>query len=140
MAAGDVELPPKLGVHPRADGEIHAMPAYLKRADIAAIKWIAVYRRNKARGLPSINGLVIVSDPETRVPHEVGTSGGLWVRNPSVHANLGVREPKSGSCDVSVGRVRLWSGRGVAPTWLRVSGAVVACHPEGGLEGRAHSA
>ena len=27
--AGDVEMPPKIGVHPREDAFIHAMPAYL---------------------------------------------------------------------------------------------------------------
>ncbi|MER3426288.1 MAG: hypothetical protein C4299_03865 [Thermoleophilia bacterium] len=37
-----------------------------------------------------------------------------------------------GSCDVSVGRVRVCSGRGVAPTSLPISGAVAGCHPEGG--------
>ena len=36
------------------------------------------------------------------------------------------------SCDVSVGRVRVCSGRGVAPTFVPISGAVAGCHPEGG--------
>ena len=31
--AGDVEMPPKVGVHPREDAFIHAMPAYLADTD-----------------------------------------------------------------------------------------------------------
>jgi hypothetical protein len=47
---------------------------------------------------------------------------------------------KKGSCDVSVGRFGFCSGRGVAPTSVRVSGAGAGCYPEGGPQGRARSA
>jgi alanine dehydrogenase len=68
LAAGRVELPPKPGVHPRKDSFIHAMPAYLRDADIVALKWIAGYPANKERGLPYITGLVVLNDPETGLP------------------------------------------------------------------------
>jgi ornithine cyclodeaminase/alanine dehydrogenase len=68
MGAGRVELPPKLGVYPREDGLIHAMPAYLADEDIAAVKWISAYFGNTKRGLPSISGLIIVNDAETGCP------------------------------------------------------------------------
>jgi ornithine cyclodeaminase/alanine dehydrogenase-like protein (mu-crystallin family) len=68
LAAGRVELPPKPGIHPRKDSFIHAMPAYLADDDIAALKWIAGYPGNKARGLPYISGLIVLNDAETGLP------------------------------------------------------------------------
>jgi ornithine cyclodeaminase/alanine dehydrogenase-like protein (mu-crystallin family) len=68
VAGGDVELPPKPGIHPRPDAFIHAMPAYLRHEDVAAIKWVSGYLQNAARGLPYISGVIVVNDPETGVP------------------------------------------------------------------------
>jgi ornithine cyclodeaminase/alanine dehydrogenase-like protein (mu-crystallin family) len=68
VGAGRVELPPKPGIHPRADSFIHAMPAYLRDEDVAALKWVAGYPANKERGLPYITGLIVLNDPETGVP------------------------------------------------------------------------
>ncbi len=68
LAAGRIELPPKPGVHPRKDSFIHAMPAYLAREDVVALKWIAGYPGNKARGLPYISGLIVLNDAETGLP------------------------------------------------------------------------
>jgi alanine dehydrogenase len=67
-ADGRVELPPKPGIHPRPDSFIHAMPAYLHDDDIAALKWVAGYPANKARGLPYISGLIVVNDADTGLP------------------------------------------------------------------------
>ena len=71
LARGEIELPPKIGVHPRRDAFIHAMPAYLKTEDVAAIKWVSGYPENPTRGLPYIHGLIVVNDPETGVPRAV---------------------------------------------------------------------
>jgi alanine dehydrogenase len=68
VGAGRVELPPKPGIHPRPDSFIHAMPAYLRDEDVAALKWVAGYPTNKERGLPYITGLIVLNDPETGVP------------------------------------------------------------------------
>jgi ornithine cyclodeaminase/alanine dehydrogenase-like protein (mu-crystallin family) len=68
LAEGGVELPPKPGVHPRKDSFIHAMPAYLRDADVVALKWVAGYPANKERGLPYITGLVVLNDAETGIP------------------------------------------------------------------------
>jgi len=65
VAAGRVELPPKPGVHPRKDSFVHAMPAYLADEDVVALKWVAGYPGNKARGLPYISGLIVLNDAET---------------------------------------------------------------------------
>jgi ornithine cyclodeaminase/alanine dehydrogenase-like protein (mu-crystallin family) len=68
VGAGRVELPPKPGIHPRPDSFIHAMPAYLRDDDVAALKWVAGYPTNKERGLPYITGLIVLNDPETGLP------------------------------------------------------------------------
>jgi alanine dehydrogenase len=68
VGSGRVELPPKPGIHPRPDSFIHAMPAYLRDEDVAALKWVAGYPANKERGLPYITGLIVLNDPETGVP------------------------------------------------------------------------
>jgi alanine dehydrogenase len=68
VGGGRVELPPKPGIHPRPDSFIHAMPAYLRDDDVAALKWVAGYPANKGRGLPYISGLIVLNDAETGVP------------------------------------------------------------------------
>ncbi len=65
---GEVEMPPKPGIHPRADAFIHAMPAFVRTRDIAGLKWIAGYPDNPARGLPYISGLMILNDADTGLP------------------------------------------------------------------------
>ena len=68
MADGRVELPPKPGVHPRPDSFIHAMPAYLRDRDVAAVKWVSGYPANKGLGLPYITGLLVLNDAATGLP------------------------------------------------------------------------
>lgn len=68
MARGEVEMPPKIGVHPRSDAFLHAMPAYLRELDIVAMKWVSGYPDNPVRGLPAISGVIVVNDASTGVP------------------------------------------------------------------------
>jgi len=65
---GDVEMPPKPGIHPREDAFIHAMPAYLKSQDAAGIKWVSGYPQNASKGLPYITGLIVLNDADTGLP------------------------------------------------------------------------
>ena len=71
LADGSAELPPKPAVHPRSDGFANAMPAYLRDGDLLGLKWVASYPGNAARGLPTVNGLVVLSNPETGMPAAV---------------------------------------------------------------------
>jgi ornithine cyclodeaminase/alanine dehydrogenase len=68
MARGEVEMPPKIGVHPRPDAFLHAMPAYLRELDVVAMKWVSGFPENPGRGLAAISGLIVLNDPETGVP------------------------------------------------------------------------
>jgi alanine dehydrogenase len=114
VAAGNVELPPKPGIHPRADSFIHAMPAYLRKEDVAALKWIAGYPGNKARGLPYITGLIIVNDAETGLPAAIMDGAEITAARTAA---------ASGVC------VRKWAPEG----WREV--AILGC----GEQGRYHA-
>ncbi len=80
----DAELPPKIGVHPRPAGSFaHAMPAALRPAerrsetdgDLLGIKWVAGFPDNRARGLPAIHAVVVLSDPSTGQPQAILDGG-----------------------------------------------------------------
>jgi ornithine cyclodeaminase/alanine dehydrogenase len=76
-AAGRVEMPPKPGIHTRKDAFIHAMPAYIPSLESAGIKWISGYPENQKKGLPYINGLLILNDPETGIP--ISIMDATWI-------------------------------------------------------------
>ena len=69
---GQVEMPPKPGIHP-GDGDnfIHAMPAYIPAMNSAGVKWVSGFPENYRHGLPYITGLLILNDPETGLPISV---------------------------------------------------------------------
>ena len=69
--AGNVEMPPKPGIHTRPDAFIHAMPAYIPSLESAGIKWVSGYPENQQKDLPSITGLLILNDADTGVPVSV---------------------------------------------------------------------
>ena len=78
----DAELPPKIAVHPRQEGSFaHAMPAHLRGADpdggndLIGMKWIAGFPANRARGLPALHGLVLLTDPATGAPTAILDAG-----------------------------------------------------------------
>lgn len=69
--AGQVEMPPKPGIHTQPDAFIHAMPAYIPAMESAGIKWVSGYPENQARNLPYISGLLILNDVQTGIPYAV---------------------------------------------------------------------
>lgn len=74
---GQVECPPKVGVHTRPGAFVHAMPAYLPTKDLVGTKIIGVYPDNPVRHLPSTNGVIVLMDPETGVPTSIVDAG--WI-------------------------------------------------------------
>jgi ornithine cyclodeaminase/alanine dehydrogenase len=105
MAAGEAELPPKPGVHPRPDAFIHAMPAYLRGQDVAALKWVAGYPGNPARGLPYISGLIVVNDAETGLPEAVMDAAEITAVRTAAASGACVRRfaPDGWSCAAILG-------------------------------------
>jgi len=65
---GNVEMPPKPGIHTQPDAFIHAMPAYIPSLRSAGIKWVSGYPANQSKGLPYITGLLVLNDVETGIP------------------------------------------------------------------------
>jgi ornithine cyclodeaminase/alanine dehydrogenase len=72
-----VEMPPKPGIHPQPDAFIHAMPAFVPAMGAAGMKWVSGFPANQARGLPYINGLLILNDPDTGIP--IMVSDCTWI-------------------------------------------------------------
>lgn len=74
---GQVEMPPKPGIHPRPEAFIHAMPAYVRGLEAAGCKWVSGYPRNQEKGLPYITGLLVLNDPDTGAP--VAVMDCVWI-------------------------------------------------------------
>jgi ornithine cyclodeaminase/alanine dehydrogenase len=68
---GNVEMPPKPGIHTQPDAFIHAMPAFIPAMKSAGIKWVSGYPENQAQGLPYISGLLILNDVDTGLPYAI---------------------------------------------------------------------
>lgn len=67
-AKGLTECPPKPGVFPRDRSFLHAMPAYIRGAELCGMKWVAGYPGNREKDLPVINGVLVLNDSDTGVP------------------------------------------------------------------------
>jgi ornithine cyclodeaminase/alanine dehydrogenase len=65
---GMVQMPPKAVVRPVADSFLHAMPVHVQGSEVCGIKWMSGFSGNVAKGLPYINGLLILNDSSTGVP------------------------------------------------------------------------
>lgn len=68
LTGDDIEMPPKVGVHPGPGEFLHAMPAWFRSSDVVGIKWVAGYPGNAAKGLLGVTGLIVVNDPDTGYP------------------------------------------------------------------------
>jgi ornithine cyclodeaminase/alanine dehydrogenase-like protein (mu-crystallin family) len=71
LAEGRAQLPPKPSVYPRPGEFANVMPAYLEdvgHGDQLGLKWVAVYNTNPERGLPIINGIVLICETDTGLP------------------------------------------------------------------------
>jgi ornithine cyclodeaminase/alanine dehydrogenase-like protein (mu-crystallin family) len=85
---GKTEMPPKPGIHTRANSFIHAMPAYVREVEAAGMKWVSGYPSNIEKGLPYITGLLILNNTETGVPAAVMDSS--WITAMRTGASAGI--------------------------------------------------
>jgi len=78
LGRGQAEMPAKIGIHPREDCFIHAMPCWLGGdLDRCGIKCVSGYPPNQKKGLPYITGVMVLIDPETGLTRSVMDAG--WV-------------------------------------------------------------
>jgi ornithine cyclodeaminase/alanine dehydrogenase-like protein (mu-crystallin family) len=88
---GEVEMPPKIGVHPRPDAFIHAMPAYLAGVDAVGLKWVAGFPDNQRQGLPYVHGLFLLSEAATGRPLAVMDATWITEVRTAAASMLGIR-------------------------------------------------
>jgi ornithine cyclodeaminase/alanine dehydrogenase-like protein (mu-crystallin family) len=70
-AEGRATQPPKLALAPDDRGFAVSMPASVVDGDLLGLKWVTVFRGNGARGLETINGVVLLCDGATGLPRAV---------------------------------------------------------------------
>ena len=95
----DAELPPKVAVHPRPTGSFaHAMPASLRPAedgeagsnDLLGIKWVTGFPENRARGLPAIHAVVVLTDATTGVPRAILDGGPITAQRTAAVSGVAI--------------------------------------------------
>ncbi len=65
LGGGEVQLPAKIGVHPRPDSFVHAMPAYVGGdMDACGVKCVCGFPDNNRRGLPTLSGVFTLLDAD----------------------------------------------------------------------------
>lgn len=123
LGRGEAEMPAKIGIHPREDCFIHAMPCWLGGdVDRCGIKCVSGYPPNQKKGLPYITGVMCLIDPETGIVQSVMDAG--WVTALRTGAASGVYAKYFGNPETSVvavvglgvqGRVNLLALKEVFP-------------------------
>lgn len=125
---GLVELPPKIGVHPRHDAYMHAMPCWVGGdVDMAGIKWVCGYPTNLKRNLPYNNGVFILNSVETGVVEAIMDCNWMTTWRTGAAAGLGAKyfaDPKSEVVSViglgRIGQITLRAFKEVLPNMKTV--------------------
>jgi ornithine cyclodeaminase/alanine dehydrogenase-like protein (mu-crystallin family) len=103
-ARGEWTMQPKLYVTNYPAGDFRAMPAL--GGGHALLKWVTSFPGNPARGLPTVTGLVILSDAETGMPEAVLDAAALTALRTGAAAVLAAEtlgRPGSSAAVVGVG-------------------------------------
>ena len=115
-ARGEWTMPPKLYVTNYPAGDFRAMPAL--GGGHALLKWVTSFPGNPARGLPTVTGLVVLSDAETGMVQAVLEAGAVTALRTGAAAVIAAdalgRSDAATSAVVGVGV----NGRAAARTFL----------------------
>ena len=128
VGEGKVELPPKIGVHPRHDCYMHAMPCWVGGdVDMAGIKWVCGFPTNLQKGLPYNNGVFVLNSVETGVVEAIMDCNWMTTWRTGAAAGLGAKyfaDPKSEVVSVlglgRIGQITLRAFKEVLPNMKTV--------------------
>ena len=78
-ALGHVQMPPKIYLsYEKYNGDLRAMPSYLERLDVSAVKVVNSHPDNpKKFGLPTVMATIILVNPKTGAP--LAIMSGSWI-------------------------------------------------------------
>ena len=117
-ARGDWTMPPKVYVPAYPAGDFRAMPAL--GAGHALLKWVTSYPDNPARGLPTVMGVVLLSDAANGVPRALLDAGAVTALRTGAAAVLAAETlGRSDASSVAVVGAGV-NGRAAARTFLAV--------------------
>ena len=101
LGKGEVEMPAKIGIHPREDCFIHSMPCWVGGSvDACGIKCVSGYPINQAKGLPYITGVFCLIDSETGIVKSVMDAG--WITAWRTGAASGVYAENFGNPETDI--------------------------------------
>lgn len=99
LSAGAAEMPVR-GSLTTGDGISLFMPARLRAAGERGAKIVSIFGGNRSRGLPSINGVILMLDDETGLPAALMDAGELTAIRTAAAAGLAARLLSRPDCRV----------------------------------------
>jgi alanine dehydrogenase len=134
-AHGEWSMPPKVYVPAYPAGDFRAMPAL--GSGHALLKWVTSFPANPAQGLPTVTGIVVLSDASNGMPSALLDAGAVTALRTGAAAVLAAltlgRADASGAAVIGAGV----NGRAVARTFAAVGRRVAVWDVD---EGRARAA
>ena len=121
-ARGEWSMPPKVYVPAYPAGDFRAMPAL--GAGHAALKWVTSFPGNPARGLPTVTGLVLLSDASDGSLVAVFDAGAVTALRTGAAAVLASETLRAGAGPAAVIGAGV-NGRAAARSFLAVGREVV---------------
>jgi alanine dehydrogenase len=121
-ARGEWSMPPKVYVPSYPAGDFRAMPAL--GAGHAALKWVTSFPGNPARGLPTVTGLVLLSDASDGSLVAVFDAGAVTALRTGAAAVLAAETLRAGSGPAMVVGAGV-NGRAAARTFVALGREVL---------------
>ena len=82
----------RLGPEPEfGHGVVQAFPAFVKPLDVAAVKWLASFRKNPRRGLPAISATGVLNSTLTGMPLAIFDATSVTNFRTGGHAGVGAK-------------------------------------------------
>ena len=89
--SGAAVMPPKASIHGDGEEFSQVMAASLPSLGALGVKWVSIFPQNRERGLPSVTGLVVLSDPTDGLPAAVMDASLITAWRTGASAGLAAR-------------------------------------------------